>query len=105
MENIELKIAYVTWILIIGLVITFFSFLSKQRNYFILMTYVLFPTWIIITILKGLEYKYLYNSDKLFSLIGLRNLMVEKIPDLLLFGALTFFICHINYCKKQEKKK
>ncbi|SHF03784.1 hypothetical protein SAMN05444278_1252 [Psychroflexus salarius] len=99
----ELHYTYLKWLLTITIVLILFQLISKKRNYLILLVLVLLPTWIILSILRGLEYYVFNGSGQLFYLKGFINLLAETLPTLILFGASTFFIRHIIYCNKNEK--
>ena len=63
MNNTELIIGYAMWVIVIGLILGFFNFFSKKYSKLgSLILFVLIPTWLIIAVIKGLEYKYYENS-------------------------------------------
>jgi hypothetical protein len=96
----ELTWGYVNWLLIIGMTIGFFSLFSrKHKELGKLIALVLIPVWIIIAIVRGIEYMSFNNSDILFSSDGYLNLLAETLPILILFGGATFYFQY----KKMKK--
>ena len=102
MEDTKLAIGYAIWVIIIGLVLGLFSYFSKKnKNLGSLLFLVMVPTWVITAIIKGVEYKYLENSDKLFSAWGFAMLLAETLPMLILIGGITFSIKYLKFRKNK----
>lgn len=100
MDDIRLAIGYSEWVILVGLVLGFFSyFLKKYKNFGILFTLILIPTWIIIAIVKGVEYIYFDNSSNLLSLLGFIGLLAETLPMIILIGGITFAIKYMKFRK------
>lgn len=103
MEDISVHIAYAEWVIIIGLTLGFFSFFSKKYKKIVsLLPMVLVSTWIIISIVKGLEYLYFDNSNELLSFRGFTMLLAETLPMLILIGGITFGIKYFKFKKKRN---
>lgn len=101
MEDTRLMIGYAIWVIIVGLVLGFFSYFSKKNKKFGgLLFFVLVPTWVLTTIIKGLEYIYFENSNELFTARGFAMLLAETLPMLILIGGITFTIKYLKFKKK-----
>ncbi|MCK4665093.1 MAG: hypothetical protein KAT68_19650 [Bacteroidales bacterium] len=101
MEDIRLLIGYIEWAIIIVLTLGFFSYFSrKYTKVGSLIPLVLVSTWIIIAIIKGLEYLYFDSSSELLSFRGFAMLLAETLPILVLIGGITFAIKYIRFRKK-----
>ena len=101
MEDTRLMIGYAIWVIIVGLVLGFFSYFSKKNKKLGgLLFFVLVPTWVLTTIIKGLEYKYFENSNELFTARGFAMLLAETLPMLILIGGITFTIKYLKFKKK-----
>lgn len=109
MDDTRLMIGYAIWVIIVVLVIIFFAHFSKRTHKLgSLLFFALVPTWIITTIIKGVEYKYFENSNELFSIRGFTMLLAETLPLLILFGGITFTIKYLKLRKtnsRNEKKE
>ena len=91
MENLAI-IGYVEWVIVILTTIMFFGFYSKKyKSFSKLLFFVLFSTWIVISIVKGFGEWYSKESNDLFSIEGFTFLMARTLPILLIFGGLTFY--------------
>lgn len=102
MEDTKLMIGYAIWVIIIGLVLGLFSYFSKKnKNLGSLLFFVMVPTWMITAIIKGVEYEYFENSNKLFSGRGFSMLLVETLPMLIIIGGITFSIKYLKFRKNK----
>lgn len=102
MEDTRLLIGYAIWVIIVGLVLGFFSYFSKKNKKLGgLLFFVLVPTWVITAIIKGVEYKYFENSNELFSARGFTMLLAEMLPMLILIGGITFMIKYLKFRKNK----
>lgn len=100
MEDTRLIIGYAIWVIIIGLVLGFFSYFSKKNKKLgSLLFFVMVPTWIITAIIKGVEYKYFENSNELFSARGFIMLLTESLPMIILIGGITFTLKYLKFRK------
>ncbi len=100
MEEIRLTISYASWALIVGMTLGFFSCFSKKyKKLGSLIFTVLSPTWIIISIIKGVEYYYFGSSYELFSVLGFIMLLAESLPIIIIFGGTTFAIKYLKFKK------
>lgn len=105
MEDTRLMIGYAIWVIIVGLVLGFFSYFSKKhKNLGSLLFFVFIPTWTIIAIIKGIELQYFENSNELLSLRGFIMLLVETLPMLILIGGITFTIKYLKFKKTTLRK-
>jgi len=104
MNDITIVIEYVLWIIIIGLTLVFFSYFSKKyKKVGSLMFFVLFPTWIIVAIIKGIEYKYFDLACESSLVLDFSMLLGRTLPSVLLFGGTTFIIKYLRLWKKNRK--
>jgi hypothetical protein len=102
MEDTRLMVGYAIWVIIVGLVLGFFSYFSKKNKKLgILLFFVMMPTWIITAIIKGLEYKYFENSNELFSARGFTMLLTEALPMIILIGGITFTLKYLKFRKSR----
>ena len=102
MDNIRLAISYSECVIIVGLALGFFSLFSKKYKRFgSLLPFIFIPVWLIIGIVKGMEYMYFDNSPKLFSLLGFIGLLAETLPLLILVGGITFSIKYLKFRKSK----
>jgi hypothetical protein len=104
MNNQELLRGYAEWAIIIVLTIGLFAYFSKKySNFWKLFSFVLIPVWLIIAIVKGIEYIIYDNTSYLLlSIKGFFVLLSETLPMLLLFGGITF---GIKYWKLRKRLK
>lgn len=102
MDDIRLAISYSECVIIVGLVLGFFSLFSKKhKSIGSLLPLIFIPVWIIIAIVKGMEYMYFGNSPKLFSLLGFIGLLAETLPMMLLVGGITFTVKYLKFRKSK----
>jgi hypothetical protein len=102
MEDTRLMIGYAIWVIIVGLVLGFFSYFSKKNKKLgSLLFFVMVPTWIIAAIIKGVENKYFENSDELFSARGFTMLLSDTLPMIILIGGITFTIKYLKFRKNK----
>lgn len=103
MDDTRLMIGYITWIIIVGLTLGFFSYFSKKyKKLGSLLFWVLAPTWFITAIIKGIEYLYFDSINDLSSIQGFIGLLVETLPMLVLLGGITFAIKYVKFRKSQN---
>jgi hypothetical protein len=101
MEEIRNFVAYVEWGIVIGLTILFFAYFSRIHQKFgRLLTFVLIPTWLILTIVKGVENLYFDKVNGFTSFYGFSMLMAESLPLVLIFGGITFGVKFNRFRKR-----
>lgn len=98
MEDLRTFIGLAIYAIIIGLVIGLFNYFSNRGKKLVgLLVYVMIPTWVVIAILKGLEYYYFESSNELFSARGFTLLLAETLPMLFIIGGITFSVKYLKF--------
>jgi hypothetical protein len=105
MIDLNQKIEYLKIIIIIVLTLVSFRILFKKYNQSkVFFSIVLFPVWIIITILQVLINLYFESSKTISSIFDIVSLMVYTLPSILLIGGITYYI-KSSLIKRKNKKK
>lgn len=103
MSNQQLEIGYMNWIFVIILTILFFDLFYKKYNTktkLALLT--LGFTWIVVTIIVGIEKIYFDNEFSFLPIGKFTNLLFENLAIIAVFGGITF---GIKYNKKIKIKE
>ena len=106
--EVKTSLEVTIWVVIVAMTLGLFSYHSKRyKSLAILIVLVLIPTWIIASLIRGLEYYYIDNnlvimSYELFSLLGFTMLLAETLPILIVFGSTTFTVIYLKYKKRNR---
>lgn len=106
MDDLQLTMEYLKWMIIIGLTLQLFSFFSKKHtNIGQLLILVLGPVWLIIAVIEGLLRIYFESSYRLMSFEGFAGLLVHTLPSFVLFGVTTYCIKYYRFQKIKSQFK
>jgi hypothetical protein len=104
MNDLELSLGYLLWLVIILLTIVLFNYFSKKYNkLLVLIPAVMIRVWIIAAILQGIINIFLHNLPEQFTLRGILSLMAETFAHILVIGGITFSMKYLRFVKKRNK--
>ncbi|WP_430928370.1 hypothetical protein [Polaribacter marinivivus] len=103
MENPQVLLNYLEWLVVILTTIMFFNFYSKNiKKIGKLLLLVLPSSWVIISVFKGVGENYSQSINRLSSFEGFTLLLAETLPMLVLIGGITFYFKYRKFKKKMN---
>ncbi|MFY0630822.1 MAG: hypothetical protein JXR05_10610 [Flavobacteriaceae bacterium] len=101
-DNQDIVKGIIQLIIIVVMTILYFSYFSKKtQDLKKLLPLVVISVWLSVSIILGLEYLFLRDSNAFSSFGGIMSLMKESLPMFLIFGGLAFFIKYRSFKKKK----